>query len=138
MWLVFIRKLILTTKKYPSISVLPSLSKVYEKIYKQLNLFFETKLSPHLSGLRSRYITQHALSNLLFNWQYCLDKSGVVAMFLKDLFKEFDCLPHDLTVCRMIWLITPWFDCLHHDLIGKQKPLKTESKGFKLESAKSV
>ena len=54
---------------YRPISVLPSLSKVYEKIlYKQLNSFFETKLSPHLCGFRSKYSTQHALSNLLFNW----------------------------------------------------------------------
>ena len=36
---------------YRPISVLPSLFKVYEKIlYKQLNLFFETKLFPHLCG----------------------------------------------------------------------------------------
>ena len=34
---------------YREISALPSLSKVYEKIlYKQLNLFFEAKPSPHL------------------------------------------------------------------------------------------
>ena len=50
---------------YRPISVLPSLSKVYEVIlYKQLNLFFETKLSPYLCGFRSSYVTQHALSNL--------------------------------------------------------------------------
>ena len=50
---------------YQPITVLPTLSKVYEKIlYKQLNSFFETKLSPHLCGFRSKYSTQHALSNL--------------------------------------------------------------------------
>ena len=64
---------------YQPISVLLALSKVYEKIlYKQLNSFFETKPSPHLCGFRSKYSTQHALSNLLFNLQNCLDKSGVV------------------------------------------------------------
>ena len=53
---------------YRPISVLPSLSKVYEKtLNKQLNSFFGTKLSPHLCRFRSRYSTQHALSNLLFN-----------------------------------------------------------------------
>ena len=41
---------------YRPISVLPSLSKVYEKIlYKELNPFFETKLSPHLCRFRSKY-----------------------------------------------------------------------------------
>ena len=39
-------------------------------------------------------------------------------MMLKDLCKAFDCLPYDL--------------------IGKQKPLEIEIKGFKLESAKSA
>ena len=81
---------------YRTISVFPSLSKVYEKIlHKQLNLIFETKLSPHLCGLRSRSSTQHALSNLLLNWQECLDKSGVVRTILMDLSKTFDCLPYD-------------------------------------------
>ena len=87
---------------YRPISVLPSLSKVYEKIlYKQLNSFFETKLSPHLCGFRSKYSTQHALSNLLFNWQNCLDKSGVVGTILMDLSKAFDCLPHDLIIAKL-------------------------------------
>ena len=54
---------------YRPISVLPSLFKVYEKtLYKQLNSFFERKFSPHLCAFRLRYSTQHALSNLLFNW----------------------------------------------------------------------
>ena len=40
-------------------------SKVCEVILdKQLNSFFETKLSPYLCGFRSSYVTQHALSNL--------------------------------------------------------------------------
>ena len=87
---------------YWPVSVLPSLSKVYEKIlHKQLNSFFETKLSPHLCGLRSKYSTQHALSNLLFNWQNCEDKSGVVATILMDLSKAFDCLPHDLIIAKL-------------------------------------
>ena len=84
------------------ISVLPSPSKVHERIlYKQLNSFFETKLSPHLCGFRSRYSTQHALSNLLFNSQNCLDNSGVVDTILMDLSMAFDCLPHDLMIAQL-------------------------------------
>ena len=87
---------------YRPISILPSLSKIYEKvIYKQLNSFFETKLSALLCGFRSKYSTQHALSNLLFDWQSCLDKSGVVGTILMDLSKAFDCLPHDLLLAKM-------------------------------------
>ena len=51
---------------YRPISLLPSLSKVYEKlIYQQLSTFFENKLSLLLCGFRSRYSTQHALLNLI-------------------------------------------------------------------------
>ena len=88
---------------YRQISVLPSLSKVYEKILcKQLNSFFETKLSPHLCRFRWRYSSTHlALSNPLFNWQSCLDKSGVVGTILMDLCKAFGCLPHDLIIAKL-------------------------------------
>ena len=61
----------------------------------------ETKLSPHLCGFRSGYSTQHALSNLLFNWLNCLDKFGVVSIILMDFSKAFDCLPHNLIVAKM-------------------------------------
>ena len=51
---------------YRPISLLPSLSKIYEKlIYQQLSTFFENKLSPLLCGFRSRYSTQYALLNLV-------------------------------------------------------------------------
>ena len=83
-------------------SVLLPLFKAYENIlYKQLNPFFETKLSAHLCGFRSSCSTQHALSNLSFNWENCLDKSGVVGTILMDLSKAFDCLPYDLITATL-------------------------------------
>ena len=87
---------------YRPISLLPSLSKVYEKlIYQQLNAFFENKLSPLLCGFRSRYSTQHALLNLINKWHSCLDNSGVVGTILMDLSKAFDCLPHELVLAKL-------------------------------------
>ena len=84
------------------ISILPPLSKVHEKMLcKQLNPFFETKLSSHLCGSCSRYSTQLALSNFSFNWQNCLEKSGVVGTILMDLFKPFACLPHNLIITKL-------------------------------------
>ena len=54
---------------YRPISLLRSLSKVYEKlIYQQLNRFFGNKLSPLLCSFCSRYSTQHALLNLINKW----------------------------------------------------------------------
>ena len=87
---------------YRPISLLPSLSKVYEElIYKQLNTFFENKLSPLLCGFRSRYSTQHALLNLINKWHSCLDNSGVVCTIFMDLSKAFDCLPHKLILAKL-------------------------------------
>ena len=87
---------------YWLISILLSLFKVYEKIlYKQLNSFFKTKLSPHLCGFHSKYSAQHALSDLLFNWQNWLDKSGVIGTILMDLSKACDWLPHDLIIAKL-------------------------------------
>ena len=87
---------------YQPISVLPSLSKVYEKILcKQFNSFFETKLYPHSTGFGSRYNVQHALSNLLFDWQNCLDISGIVGTIITDLSKAFHRLPHDSIIVKL-------------------------------------
>ena len=82
---------------YRPISILPVLSKVFERIiYDQINSFMENKLSPHFCGFRRKYNTQHALFLLLKNWQTCLDRNGYVGTLLMDLSKAYDCLPHDL------------------------------------------
>ena len=58
-------------------------------------------MSPKLCGFRKGHSTQHALLNLLKNWQKCLDKSGVVGTVLMDLSKAYDCLPHDLLLAKL-------------------------------------
>ena len=45
--------------------------------------------------------TQHALLNLLKNWQKCLDKSGIVGAVLMYLSKACDCLPHELFLAKL-------------------------------------
>ena len=87
---------------YRPISLLPSLSKVYEKlIYQQLNTFFQDKLSLLLCGFRSRYSIQHSLLNLINKWHSCLDNSGIVVTILLDLSKAFDCLHHELILAKL-------------------------------------
>ena len=88
-----------TTDKsnYRPISILPSVSKIFEKlIYKQLHQFIESKFSKFLCGFRKGYSTQHSLINLILNWQKCLAKSDKIGAVLMDLSKAYDCLPHDL------------------------------------------
>ena len=51
---------------YRPISILPTISKVYEKIlFKQINTFFQDKFSDLLCGFRKGFSTQHALIRLL-------------------------------------------------------------------------
>ena len=58
-------------------------------------------MSPKLCGFRKGHSTQHALLNLLKNWQKCLDKSGVVGTVRMDLSKAYDCLLQDLLQAKL-------------------------------------
>ena len=62
-------------KNYRPITVLPAISKVYEKILQaQLISFMETKLSTFLYGFRKGYNTQHALIRFTEKCKEFLDK----------------------------------------------------------------
>ena len=112
---------------YQPISVLSSLSKVYEKIYKELNLFFETKLSPYLCRFRPSYSTQHALSNLLFNWQSCLDKSVVVGAIFIGLFKAFERITHDLIIGKLhLWCTLCFLRLVRNYLSSRHQKTKLD------------
>ena len=83
------------------ISVLPLLSKVFERvIYNQLGKYMDTFLNKLLCGFRKAHSTQHALFKLLQQWQNELDNSGLVGTILMDLSKAYDCLPHDLIIAK--------------------------------------
>ena len=87
---------------FRSDSVLPLLSKVFEKImYDQLYEDAETFLNKLLFGFRKAHSTQHALFRLLQKWQKELGSSGIVGTILMDLSKAYDCLPHDLIIAEL-------------------------------------
>ena len=55
---------------YRPISSLPIISKIFERVlFKQIEKFSEKILSPKLCVFRKGHSTQHALLNLLKNWQ---------------------------------------------------------------------
>ena len=87
---------------YRPISLLPIISKIFERVlFEQIEKFSEKILSPKLCGFRKGHSTQHALLNLLKNWQRTLEKSGVIGTVLMDLSKAYDCLPHDLLIAKL-------------------------------------
>ena len=82
---------------YTPVSVLPLLSKVFEKtIYDQLYEYFENFLSELLGGFRKAHSTQHALFKLIQKWQAELDSGGYVGTILMV------CLKH-MTIYHMIY-----------------------------------
>ena len=73
---------------YRPVSVLPLLSKVFEKIiYDQLYEYLENLLSGLLCGFRKAYFTQHALFRLIQKWQAELDSGSYVGTVVMDLSK---------------------------------------------------
>ena len=87
---------------YRPISLLPIISKIFERVlFEQTEKFSEKILSPKLCGFRKGHSTKHALLNLPKNWQKTLDKSGVIGTVLMDLSKAYDCLPHDLLIAKL-------------------------------------
>ena len=54
-----------------------------------------------LCGFRKAHSTQHTLFRLLQKWQKELDPSGIVGPILMNLFKAYDCLPHELTIAKL-------------------------------------
>ena len=87
---------------YRPVTVLPSLSKVFETIiYDQLYENLENLLSGLLCGFRKAHSTQHALVRLIQKWQAELDPGGYVGTILMDLSKAYDCLSHDLLIAQL-------------------------------------
>ena len=87
---------------YRPVSVLPLLSKVFEKIiYDQFYEYLENFLSELLCGFRKAHFTQHALFRLIQKWQAELDSGGYAGTIFMDLSKAYDCLSHDLLIAKL-------------------------------------
>ena len=75
---------------YRPVSILPNLSKVFERcIYKQLSPYFDPILSKQQCGFRKGFNAQH------------LDQGLVFGVLLTDLSKAFDCLSHELLAAKL-------------------------------------
>ena len=77
-------------KNYRPISVLPVVSKVFERLLQaQISSYFETYLSPHLCGYRKGYNAQHALITLINKFKSSLDKQGYAGAIFNGPFQGF-------------------------------------------------
>ena len=84
-------------ENYRPVSVLTSVSKIFERIIqKQFSNFVDQFLSPYLCGYRKGYNTQYALLSLIEKWN-----KGYAGAILMDLSKAFDTINHELLIAKL-------------------------------------
>ena len=89
-------------KNYRPISMLPLVSKVFERIlYKQIGYFINEKLFRYMCGYRTGYNTQYALMTLLEQWRTTLDNQGYAGIAIMDLSKAFDTVNYELLLAKL-------------------------------------
>ena len=88
-------------KNYRNVSLLPALSKIFEKLlHTQIADYMENFLCPFLCGYRKGYSVQYALTAMLEKWNMLLDNGGYGGGILMDLSKAFDTLDHKLLIAK--------------------------------------
>lgn len=92
----------LDKNNYRPVSVLTSLSKVFESLVcDQLNDHFLDIFHNTVSAYRKNFSCENVLLKLLEDWRGWLDKGENIGCLMIDLSKAFDCLPHGLLVAKM-------------------------------------
>ena len=92
----------LIKSNYRPISILPTLSKIYEKaVYKQIYQYFENIFLRQICGFRKGFNSQHCLIFMLEKLRKVIDEGLYTGILLTDLSKAFDCLSHDLLVSKL-------------------------------------
>ena len=90
------------TDNYRAVSILPSVSKIFERdMEEQIFSYMEKLFSPFLCGFRKGFSTQHCLMVMLESWKRGLDQRKEVGALLTDLSKAFDCLNHELLIAKL-------------------------------------
>ena len=91
-----------SVKNYRPVSVLPNVSKVFERVMlKQILEQMNKYLSQNLCGYRKGFSTQTALTMLLEKWQTILDDNGYAGVVLMDLSKAFDTINHEPLIAKL-------------------------------------
>ena len=97
-------------ENYRPISILPNISKIYERcMYKQMSDYFGNLFSKFRCGFRQGISAPHCLLAMIEKWKNSVDKGKTFGALITDLSKAFDCLPHDLKVAELTYLALTFF-----------------------------
>ena len=87
---------------YRQVSILPLLSKPFERIlYEQIESHTKDILSKYQGGFRKNFNSQHSLLAMLERWKKVLDNGESCGALLVFLSKAFDCTVHDLLLEKL-------------------------------------
>ena len=89
-------------ENYRPISILPTLSKIYERcIYDQMYNYFDQVFSKYQSVFRQGFNTIHCILVMVEKCKEALDKGYVGGTLLTDQPKAFDCIQHNLLIAKL-------------------------------------
>ena len=87
---------------YRPISILPNLSKVYERLmYNQIFPYFNSDFSKFQCGFRKGFNVQHCLLTMVEKLRKTIDEGGETGAVLTNLSKAFDCIDHNLLIANL-------------------------------------
>ena len=115
---------------YRPISILPVISKIFEKIIcGQLSNHFDNILSKFQCGFRKGYSPQHCLLLMIDKWKKAVDNHKVFGAVLTDLSKAFDCICYDLLIRKLnaYGLFLPAFKLITDYLQNQKRRTKIRS-----------
>ena len=71
---------------YRPISILPNISKIYERcLYNQMQTYFDNLLSKYQCGFRKGFNAQHCKISMIEKWKESVDSGGAFDALMTDL-----------------------------------------------------
>ena len=74
-------------------------------IHYSLIPYIKNCLFKFVAAFRKSCSSSHVLIRLVENWKKELDNKNYAGAILMDLFKAFDCIPHELLIAKWMFIV---------------------------------